>query len=330
MNGGVVYGIGAKGKVMDYGTITHDLDSLQHMPLHVNKITLYVLDKNDIVEQQLDPNLLHELVNYDKEQQYVIKEFMSPSILNQFHTKKEFMLRELDGFKMILPIVKKHKVVGMPYKHTILFGIEMDMDDTSRYFVINRKCNEVMSEEKVNSFTKTEFVHFVKDILKILIDIQKLGLAHGDIKLDNIMKCGNRYELIDWEYCRKLEYSFLKHHRYLGLSPFYFKLLYGNGWYPAFKVALLKYYSETGGYDTRITSQYADQMIDYYTSLFQHPMEKTFDKVKYSLDLCAFGMILYGIMRRNPLIHKHHFIMNLYKMKNAKMALNAFAKTRKR
>jgi len=119
----------------------------------------------------------------------------------------------------------------------------------------------------------------------------------------------------------------------LGLSPFYFKLLYGVGWYPAFKVVLLnKYYNETGGYDTRTTSQYADHMIDYYTSLFQHPMEETFEKMKYSLDLCAFGMILYGIMRRNPLIHKHHhFIMNLYKMKNAKVAWNAFtSKTRKR
>jgi len=74
-------------------------------------------------------------------------------------------------------------------------------------------------------------------------------------------------------------------------------------------------------------------MIDYYTSLFKQPMKKTFDTVKYSLDLCAFGMILYGIMRRNPLIHKRHhfFIMNVYKMKNAKIALNAFtAKTRKR
>ena len=74
-------------------------------------------------------------------------------------------------------------------------------------------------------------------------------------------------------------------------------------------------------------------MIDYYTSLFKEPMKKTFDTVKYSLDLCAFGMILYGIMRRNPLIHKKHhfFIMNVYKMKNAKIALNAFtAKTRKR
>lgn len=331
MNAGLVYGIGMKGKVMDYGTTTYDLDSLQHTPLsHVKTITLYVLEKNDIVEQQMHPDLLHELVNYDKHQQYVIKEFMSPSIQALGHAKKEFMLREIDGFRSILPIVKKHNVVGMPYKKTILFGMVIEMD--TRYFVINRKCNEVMSEEKVNSFTEKEFVHFVKDILKILIDIQKLGLAHGDIKLDNIMKCGTRYELIDWENSRKLDYSFLKEHRYLGLSPFYFKLLYGHGWYVAFKVALLKYYSETGGYDTRITSQYADHMIDYYTSLFKQPMKETFDKVKHSLDLCAFGMILYGIMRRNPLIHKYHFfIMNLYKMKNAKTALNAFTtKTRKR
>jgi len=210
MNGGVVYGVGMKGKVMDYGTTTYDLESLQHTPLHhVKKITLYVLEKNDIVEKDLDPKWLHELVNYDTHQKYVIKEFMTPSIPNQImgHTKKEFMLREMDGFRSILSIVKKH-VVGMPYKKTILFGMVIEMKDETRAFVINRKCNEVMSEDKVNSFTETEFVHFVKDILKILMDIQKHGIAHGDIKLDNIMKCGTRYELIDWEYCRKLEYSF--------------------------------------------------------------------------------------------------------------------------
>ena len=336
MNGGLVHGIGMKGKVMDYGTTTYDLDSLQHTPLsHVKTITLYVLEKNDIVEQQMHPDLLHELVNYDTHQQYVIKEFVTPFITSQVlgYTKKEYMRREIDAFRRILSIVKKHNVVGMPYKKTILFGMVIEMEYKTRCFVINRKCKEVMSEQKVNSFTEKEFVHFVKDILKLLIDIQKHGLAHGDIKLDNIMKCGTHYELIDWENSRKLDYSLLTEHRYLGLSPFYFKILYGVGWYAAFKVALLKYYSETGGYDTRITSQYADHMIDYYTSLFKEPMKKTFDTVKYSLDLCAFGMILYGIMRRNPLIHKKHhfFIMNVYKMKNAKIALNAFtAKTRKR
>jgi hypothetical protein len=107
--------------------------------------------------------------------------------------------------------------------------------------------------------------------------------------------------------------------------------LYGSGWYPAFKVALLKYYKETGGYDTMVTSIYANNMIEYYTELFKGTLEETFDLVKHSLDLCAFGMILYGIMIRNPNIKKEHygFIMNLYKLKNAKVALKLFKQKRK-
>ena len=90
---------------------------------------------------------------------------------------------------------------------------------------------------------------------------------------------------------------------------------------------------ETGGYNTRLTSVYANNMIGHYNTLFQeNTMEETFKKVKHSLDLCAFGMILYGIMLRNPFIKNHHsFIMNLYKMKNAKIALKQFkTKTRKK
>lgn len=345
MDAGAVYGIGMKGKVMDYGTTTHDIDSLQHTPLtHVKQITLYILEKDRIVTKTKGPEILEDLVHYDQRQEYVVKEFMIPNLAQRAlgYTKKEYMLRELNGFQSILPVVSKHKVIGMPYHHTLLFGFEIEMNEkgtiydgsTTRCFVINRKCKEVMSESRVNAFHEAQFIHFVEDILKLLVEIQRHGLAHGDIKLDNIMKCGSKYELIDWENCRKLNYSFLKQHRYLGLSPFYFKVLYGSGWYPVFKIALLKYYRETGGYDTFATSRYADQMIDYYRPLFETPMDKTFERVKHSLDLCAFGMILYGIMLRNPFISKKHqyFIMNLYKMKSAAEALKRFKskKTRKK
>jgi hypothetical protein len=109
MDAGAVYGVGMKGKVMDYGTLTHDVDSLQYTPLdNVKQITLYVLEKNRIVEQKRGPEILEELVDYDKHQQYVIKEFMMPSVAQRAlgYTKKEYMLREIAGFQSILPIVK--------------------------------------------------------------------------------------------------------------------------------------------------------------------------------------------------------------------------------
>ena len=163
--------------------------------------------------------------------------------------------------------------------------------------------------------------------MHILIDIQKHDIAHGDIKLDNIMKCENKYELIDWEYNRPLEYIFLKKHRYLGLSPIYFKILYGNVWYPAFKLTWMKFFKETGGYDSYTHSTYMENIVTYYSQLMNNATDQeVFEMTKYSLDLCAFGMILYGIMLRNPKIKKSHqtFIMNVFKMDNAEIALKIF------
>lgn len=315
----VVHGVGQKGRVIDFGTKEYDLDSLEHGSFD-GLITLYVLHKGDIVEQE---GRLKDIIHRDKHQEYIVKEFIEPPLHMrvQGFTAKTYMLRELEGFRNILPLLKTH-VIGMPYKNSHLFGFVIG----NRYFVVNRKCSDTMSESKVNSFSENEFIKFVKNILNELVDIQKLKLAHGDIKLDNIMKCGNKYELIDWENSRKLDYQYLVKHRYLGLSPLYFKILYGPAWYASFSIALLKYYSETGGYDTFLSSTYANEIVQHYDTLFQTATtEEVLDQVKYELDLTAFGMILYGMSLRNPVVSKYHnFIMNLYKMKSAANALKKF------
>ena len=137
-------------------------------------------------------------------------------------------------------------------------------------------------------------------------------VAHRDIKLDNIMKC-KKYQLIDWENSRELDYDVLKQKRFFGLSPMYFQILYGSAWYPAFSLALLKYYKETGG-----TREYANGMISYFSDLFQrYTPREVFEKTKYTLDVGAFGFILDGM---NPPKRYHAFIHSMYKM-SAKEAL---------
>ena len=311
-----------EGKVMDYGTKTDDLDSLQHMKFKGEDITLYVLKRGDIVEKKVPSSELDKILTHDKKQQYVVKEFL-PSIRYTAlgRNAKYYMLLELDGFRKILPL-KKHRI-GMPYDHTYLFGFEID----GRCFVVNRKCKDTMSESKVNAFSLKEFKQFVKNILHELVEIQRLNLAHTDIKLDNIMKCGTKYELIDWENSRTITYENMNH---LGLSPLYYKTKFGIAWRPAFEAALLVYYKVTGGYDTGtyMSSRYAKELIEYYYTLFHEPDEMVFEKVKYELDLTAFGMILYGIIQRNPNVPKKYtsFVMNIYKMKNASNALRNFTK----
>jgi serine/threonine protein kinase len=342
MKGGIIHGVGMKGKVMDYGAIESDVDSLENIQFHqVDHIDLYVLKNSTIQKETKDPSILYDIIHHDKEHNYVVKEFMEPSILmkTQGMTKHTYMMREIDGFSHILPLLKKHNIAGIKYRNTVLFGFEIFMkqsgnlyDSTiSRCFVINRKCQETMSMKKVDLLKPNQFIAFVKHILSELVELQKLNMAHGDIKLDNIMKCNGKFELIDWENSRKLDYDFLVKQRYLGLSPMYFKILYGSAWYHAFSTALLKYYQETGGYDTYTSSKYADSVNSHYTALFsKHTTEEVFQQVKYELDLTAFGFILYGIMVRNPTLKKYnHFIMNLFKMKNASIALHEFSKLNK-
>jgi len=325
--------------------ILSNIASLEHIDLYnVKEIKIYVIVDQHVIEAIKGPEFIDEFIHLDINQKYVIKEFIAPSIKNRAlgHTKRTYMMKEIAGFKHVIPLVKKHKIIGIPYKNYILIGFEIIMKEKgiiydgtmSRCFTIYRKRSHTMSESIVNQFSDKQFVQFVTDILCILMDIQKHDVAHGDIQLDTIIKCESKYELIDWEYNRPLEYMFLKKHRFLGLSPIYFKISYGNAWYPEFKLTWMKFFKETGGYDTYTHSVYMDNIIAYYKQLMDHATtEEVFEMTKYSLDLCAFGMILYGIMLRNIKIKKSHykFIMNVFKMDNAESAFKLFRsnKTRK-
>lgn len=295
--GGVTHGIGQKGKVMDY----NDLD------IH-GSVRVYVLQGHDVLEK----HMLAKDLPFDKKNHYVVKEFLDPPfpMKMQGYTKKTYMDRELEGYKKI-----QFKGVGIPYRTTSIIGIIAE----GNYFTVMRKCKETLTEKVM---TVPEFHSLVLSILTELVKIQKRNLAHGDIKLDNIMKC-KQYQLIDWENSRTLDYDVIRQHRYLGSSPMYFQILYGPAWYPAFSVALLKYHDETGVDDY----EYGNAMIAYFTSLFQKKSPKeVFEKTKYTLDVGTFGFILYGAMKRNPALSRYRsFIMKIFTM-NAKEALHAFQK----
>jgi hypothetical protein len=289
---------------------------------------------------------MKEIRQLDRKQQYVVKEFViSNHLVRTFDkSKREYFLRELAGFNHLLPLMKKHQFGGIPFGSSTLFGFEVIMKTKgffydgkdSRFFTVNPKCTVMTRESVVNQFTETQFRKFVMDILSSLVDIQKLNLAHGDVTLSNMMLCKNKYSLIDWETNRVLDYSTLQELQLFGLSPMYYKIKFGPAWEPAFRIALrTHYFDDTKGYDSyhSMTSEYADNMIAYYSELFaKYSAEEAFNIVKYSLDLCAFGMVLYGILMRNRNINKSKhapFIMGLFRMKDAATALREFKKKSK-
>jgi len=295
MEGGRVYGVGMKGKVMDFEDLV--------IPKDLRAIYFYV--GKDMVKKQISSSTWKA---FGMDHNYVVKEFMETYL----HTKKTYFMRELEGFKHTL-----NDMIGIPFQGTIVYGVELIGQETC-YFVIHRKCT--IMDPLTMSFP--EWKRFVIDILSQLVELQKRNIAHGDIKLDNIMKC-KKYQLIDWENSRRLDYDELISKRYLGLSPMYFQLLYGYAWYPAFSIALIKYTKETGSID------YGNRVIAYFSELFQkYTPREVFEKTKYTLDVATFGFILDGT-KRNPSVPKryHAFINTMYKM-NAKEALATFKKNK--
>ena len=298
MEGGLVYGVGMKGKVMDFEDLV--------IPKDLRTIHFYV--GNDIVKKRVSSSTWNDFLRMDHHN-YVVKEFMAPYLPG--FTKKTYFMRELEGFKHTL-----NDMIGIPFQGTIVYGVELN--DTC--FVIHRKCKNI----DPLTMTFPEWRRFVTDILSQLVQLQKRNIAHGDIKLDNIMKC-KKYQLIDWENSRVLDYDELKSKRYLGLSPMYFQILYGYAWYPAFSIALLKYNQETG------SSDYGTRVISYFSELFQkYTPKEVFEKTKYTLDVGAFGFLLDGT-KKNPSVPKryHAFINRMYKM-SALEALATFKKKTRR
>lgn len=66
------------------------------------------------------------------------------------------------------------------------------------YVVFGHKCD--------NKFN-VEPRALVRDVLESLVALQAAGMAHNDIKLDNVVRCDGKYKLIDWGNASKLGFG---------------------------------------------------------------------------------------------------------------------------
>jgi len=85
--------------------------------------------------------------------------------------------------------------VGAPLSGA-LFGISVG-DDV--FFTLQTMCESNLDDMSV--FVSRESVHaFIIDALDGLKHVHAAEILHGDVKLDNMMLCGGRHNLIDWGY----------------------------------------------------------------------------------------------------------------------------------
>jgi hypothetical protein len=325
MNGGKILGRGAKGQVMDYGSENDPL-SFEHTVFEqVDHVILHVVDKDKIKQIRKGPAVLSDLQRKDRSCTYAVKEFI-PKLLYSIQglTPHESMMNEIHAIQHLLPLVIQRHIIGIPYQKSLLIGLEIIMAQQTRCFMFQHKCTPLPSIQP------RTFPIFVKKILSELIVLQELNIAHNDIKFDNIMMYKGKYEFIDWESATPLDYSFLKKVAFIHKHPVYYKMRYGDAWYPAFYVAIATY----DKYQLPQYHEYVRVVTAHYSNLFEiHTTQEVFEQCKYEFDLFKFGLMLYIIIQQTPLLKKYKpFVMNLFKMKNAKEALRQFQSkgTRKR
>ena len=336
-NGGKTLGKGYKGSV--YDLCNKDHDSLCKDPLFrnsglIHQIIFYFFKKEQITHHiETNPEEIQHFVDFvknSKDKEYIVKEFYS-------FDKHHDMQNEMENYKRIHTVFRANKdtdILGCEYPgYGKLIGFEIveqaSITMGNRCFVIEKKCQQTLNNKIVQRFTPHEFHMFVTDILKQLVALNKINMAHGDIKLDNIMKCGSHYTLIDWEYSRPLNYKWILEKRYLGSSPLYFKMAYGPAWREMYDtISVFRIFSIH-------RSDYLFDAEMYYDDLFQKTPDTRilFHRIKNSLDLHALGSVIYNVVETNKDLQKNpnyslymDFVHSLYKMKNASVALKTFSK----
>jgi len=196
--GGAFLGEGVKGKAYNVGRTRRNTDALYkflkntsykaiHLETVGNKAPVVLTKKQDIDEftdfLEGTRHLIGKVIKAPKfwERTSIEKEFQTElnlhrQILKMFGTKS-------DTFLTIQPVkgFRHHSVIGF-------VGIPTE-SKPPLYAIFGHKCDP---------HYKVDMEKFIVEITEALVELESHGYRHNDIKPDNIVRCHDRYKLIDW------------------------------------------------------------------------------------------------------------------------------------
>ena len=162
---------------------------------NIKNIELFSVKNKDnlIIDKSQDIN---ELFNYmHKTKNKIVKIFKTNRCFMKNSYLKNDFYQELKINKKILNIYKSKKYLTIypigKFKSVKLIGSIITLNNDKKiYMIFGNKCE--------NENFKINLNKYIIDILESIIILQKHNLQHDDIKIDNIVKCSNKYKLIDW------------------------------------------------------------------------------------------------------------------------------------
>lgn len=211
--GGAFLGEGAQGKTYDLGCNSEG-DSMCTM-LEQNKVSeirlelengeFVILNTKDDIDEFI--TFLHSVTGK-------IAKMFKPAKLFTMKTLQSKLDEEIDFNKTVNKLYGRtasRYVTSDPikgFRNLSIVGAIVTVNGTPLLFVVfGTKCTNVYD---------IDMKSFVIDILSSLVKLESSGYSHNDIKLDNIVRCSDRYKLIDWG---KLSGSDTEHGTTIFTSP---------------------------------------------------------------------------------------------------------------
>jgi len=169
------------------------------------------------------------------------------------------------------------------------------------------KLHAIFGTKCENAYTM-DLIRFSIDILESIEILQSSSHQHNDIKLDNIVKCTDRYKLIDWAQCSLIT-DFSKAGTLISTSPIKWYLM-GHSHFVS--KSLITYRTTFRNYGFSRSPYYKEVLgrilIEYDEVLKMTPDKDTLAlKYAYSFDIFMLGMTMLHA------VHKYKLDFDKYK-----------------
>ena len=301
--GGALIAEGAHGKALNvssfeeddiqtiYKNLKKDSDLIHSIELHT---------KNENSEAIINQSEVSEFLDFLKSQKTFIGKLFKQSYFDFYSSVKKLYKQEIDSMRNIMKYYKKDidnytTIRPLKYKYLDFIGMTIKYEKKEEYILFQTKCESYKNGMKIDILKMTE------DILNSLIILQKHNKNHNDIKLNNIVKCGTNYKLIDWG--SLMDNTFKEHIAGSSTTSSPIKnYLFG---YTQFISKQIMYYATQKKYSDIFTNSLFKDLMIQINNDFDYVMKKglskkeLIEKYAHSMDLFELGITVFHSVIRN-------------------------------
>jgi len=287
IRGGEFLGEGAQGKAYNAGCGTKG-ESLCTLLTEsaITEITLYT-EKGPVHINT--PEDIAEFVNYTKDMRGAIAKLFKHRG-DKSKVAHDKLLEEIDSNKRIVSLygkgAERYTTVApiRGYKEHALYGAYLKLSrKPDIYTVFGSKCN--------NKFAMN-VKRLLLDILGSLVILNDKGYYHNDIKLDNMVQCGDMYKLIDWGASVPMRYEEKTHGSLLSTSPMRWYTFGYNQFISTSIIGTKTYYGKSAIYKSPIFQENVARINKEFYEVMKTTTDREtlFRRYKDSYDVFMLGL----------------------------------------